>query len=78
MNMYFSPFSTMYGVSDIICIIGPDRNIPISAKNIQLKNEILYPSAENRVFTEYFHDIDPEIRTYYEHLWEEILLADKQ
>ena len=43
MNMYFSPFSTMYGVSDIICIIGPDRNIPISAKNIQLKNEILYP-----------------------------------
>ena len=27
--------------------------------------------------TEYFHDIDPEIRTYYEKLWEEILLAEE-
>ncbi len=41
------------------------------------QNEILYPAEEDRVFTEYFHDIDPEIRTYYEHLWEEILLADQ-
>ena len=26
--------------------------------------------------TEYFHDIDPEIRSYYEKLWESVLLSD--
>ena len=40
------------------------------------QNEILYPSADALPKTEYFHDIDVEIRSYYEKLWEEILLAD--
>ena len=38
---------------------------------------ILYPTAENMPKTQYFHDISPEIRSYYEKLWEEILLADE-
>ena len=25
---------------------------------------------------EYFHDIDPEIRSYYEKLWDSVLLSD--
>lgn len=41
------------------------------------QSEILYPTADKMPFTEYFHDIDESIRTYYEKLWEEILLADK-
>ena len=40
------------------------------------QNEILYPSNADEMNTEYFYDIDIETRTYYEKLWEEILLAD--
>lgn len=39
-------------------------------------NEYLYPTDENKPKTEYFHDIDSETRSYYEKLWEDILLAD--
>ena len=38
------------------------------------QNEILYPSADALPKTEYFRDIDPEIRAYYEKLWEKILI----
>lgn len=36
-------------------------------------NEILYPAEEDMPEIQYFHDLDPEIRSYYEKLWEEIL-----
>ena len=38
------------------------------------KNEILYPSEENKPKVEYYKDIDPDIRTYYENLWIDIKL----
>lgn len=38
------------------------------------QNEILYPSEENTPETEYYHDIDPEIRSYYENLWIDLKL----
>ncbi len=38
------------------------------------QNEIIYPSEEALPYTEYFHDIAPEIRAYYEKLWEDILI----
>lgn len=37
-------------------------------------NEILYPSEENMPITEYYRDIDPSIRTYYENLWIDVKL----
>ncbi len=37
-------------------------------------NEILYPSEENKPNTQYFTDIDPETRFYYENLWIDIKL----
>lgn len=37
-------------------------------------NEILYPSEENTPKTQYFTDIDPETRYYYENLWIDIKL----
>lgn len=37
-------------------------------------NEILYPDESEMPKVQYYHDIDPEIRTYYENLWLEIKL----
>lgn len=38
------------------------------------QNEILYPKKEDMPQVEYYHDIDPEIRTYYENLWLDLKL----
>ena len=38
------------------------------------KNEVLYPDKDTIPKTQYFHDIDPEIRKYYEDLWIDIKL----
>ncbi len=38
------------------------------------QNEILYPKTEDMPKVEYYHDIDPEIRKYYENLWIDIKL----
>ena len=37
-------------------------------------NEILYPAEENTPKTQYFHDIDKDIRNYYENLWIDVKL----
>lgn len=38
------------------------------------QNEILYPEPEDMPKTEYYHDIDAEIRSYYENLWIDLKL----
>ncbi len=37
-------------------------------------NEILYPKKEDYPITEYYHDLPPEIRSYYENLWIDVKL----
>ncbi|MBR2044247.1 MAG: spermidine/putrescine ABC transporter substrate-binding protein [Clostridia bacterium] len=37
-------------------------------------NEILYPSDEDMPITEYYHDLDDDIRFYYENLWIDVKL----
>ena len=37
-------------------------------------NDILYPKKEDEVFTEYYHDISEETRSYYENLWIDVKL----
>ena len=60
-----------------ICATLP-RTLPVinNPEYEYYQNEILYPSNADEMNTEYFYDIDIETRTYYEKLWEEILLAD--
>ncbi len=36
-------------------------------------SQILYPDEAHKPRTQYYHDLDPEIRAYYEKLWEEII-----
>ena len=38
------------------------------------QNEILYPNEADLPKVQYYHDIDEEIRTYYETLWSEVKL----
>ncbi len=61
--------------AEYICYASPNTAV-INNDEYSLKgNEILYPSADKKPKTQYFHDLDAEVRSYYEKLWEEILLA---
>ena len=47
----------------------------VNNENYSLKdNEILYPEVEPK--TQYFHDLPSDVRTHYENLWNEVILAD--
>lgn len=62
--------------AEYICYASPNTSVVNNPEYSYYQDEILYPENLSEMTTEYFHDIDPEIRTYYEKLWEEILLAD--
>ena len=36
-------------------------------------NPVIYPKDEDMPEVQYFHDLDPEVRSYYEKLWEDVL-----
>ena len=62
--------------AEYICYASPNTAVVNNPDYYFYGNEYLYPDPDTLPLTEYFHDIDPEIRSYYEKLWEEILLAD--
>ncbi len=62
--------------AEYICYASPNTKVVENPDYELYGNEYLYPTAENMPKTEYFHDIDVETRSYYEKLWEDILLAD--
>ena len=62
--------------AEYICYASPNTAVTGNPDYEYYENEILYPDPDTLPPTEYFHDIDPEIRSYYEKLWEGILLAD--
>ena len=62
--------------AEYICYASPNTSVTSNPGYEYYENEILYPDPETLPPTEYFHDIDPEIRSYYEKLWESVLLAD--
>lgn len=59
--------------AEYICYASPNTAV-VNNDNYSLKgNEILYPA--NKPKTQYFHNIDSNIRDYYEKLWEEVLVS---
>ena len=62
--------------AEYICYASPNTAVVTNPDYAYYGEEILYPDPENLPRTEYFHDIDPEIRSYYEKLWEGIILSD--
>lgn len=62
--------------AEYICYASPNTTVVENEDYSLYGNEYLYPTEENKPKTEYFHDIDAETRSYYEKLWEDILLDD--
>jgi len=60
--------------AEYICYASPNTAVTENPEYSLYQNEILYPDEASLPKTEYFHDIDQETRSYYEKLWEEILL----
>ena len=59
--------------AEYICYATPNTAV-LNNEDYSLKDsEILYPSEDKKPKTQYFHDLDPEIRSYYEKLWEDVL-----
>ena len=60
--------------AEYICYASPNRAVVENPDYCYYKNEILYPDENNAPPTQYYHDIDPEIRSYYENLWIDLKL----
>lgn len=59
--------------AEYICYATPNVAV-LNNEEYSLKDsEVLYPAEENKPKTQYFHDLDADIRSYYEKLWEDIL-----
>ncbi len=60
--------------AEYICYATPNSAV-LELDEYSLKdNEYLYPAEDKKPKTQYFHDLDPEIRSYYEKLWEQVKL----
>ena len=55
-----------------LCYASPNTAV-VNNENYSYKDsEILYPNEEQMPKTEYFHDLTPTVRSYYESLWTEV------
>lgn len=62
--------------AEYICYASPNTAVIENPDYTYYQSEILYPSKDAMPKVQYFHDIDAEIRSYYEKLWEDILIDD--
>lgn len=59
--------------AEYICYATPNTAVRENEDYSLKDNEIIYPSDEVLDNAQYFHDLDPETRSYYESLWEEVI-----
>lgn len=55
-----------------LCYASPNTAVVNNDEYTYKGNEILYPNDAQMPKTEYFHDLTPTVRSYYESLWTEI------
>lgn len=61
--------------AEYICYASPNTAV-INNDNYSFKNDpILYPSKEQIANAQYFHDLDSNVRSYYEKLWESVIAS---
>lgn len=60
--------------AEYIGYASPNTAVVNNPEYCYYKNEILYPEEADMPKVEYYHDIDPEIRKYYENLWIDLKL----
>jgi len=62
--------------AEMICYASPNTSV-VSNPEYSLKDsEILYPAEENMPKVQYFHDLPEDVRSYYESLWEQVIIGD--
>lgn len=59
--------------AEYMCYASPNTAVLNNPEYSLKDNKYLYPSESEMPKTTYYHDLDPEIRSYYEKLWEQIL-----
>jgi spermidine/putrescine transport system substrate-binding protein len=61
--------------AEYICYASPNTSV-VENEDYSLKDEkILYPDESDMPNTQYFHDLPSEIRSYYESLWETVVMS---
>ncbi len=61
--------------AEYICYASPNTSV-IHNEDYSLKDDpILYPPAEVKQKTQYYHDLDPKVRDYYEKLWTKVRIS---
>lgn len=60
--------------AEYIGYASPNRAVVENPDYYYYENEILYPQPQDTPPVQYYHDIDPEIRKYYENLWIDLKL----
>ena len=60
--------------AEFICYASPNTAVTSNPEYTYVDNEILYPSEANMPKTEYYHDMKPEIRAYFDKLWQDVKL----
>lgn len=60
--------------AEYICYASPNTAVIENKDYCYYQNEILYPEKSSITNAQYYHDIDKEIRNYYDTLWSEVKL----
>ncbi len=60
--------------AEFIYYASPNTSVTNNPEYSLMGNEILYPTEENMPKVEYFHDMKPETREYYDRLWQDVKL----
>ena len=60
--------------AEYIGYASPNRAVVENEDYCYYQEEILYPDPENTPPTQYYHDIDADVRNYYENLWIDLKL----
>lgn len=60
--------------AEYLCYATPNTSVRNNPDYSLKDNKILYPDDLESIKTEYFHDLDSEIRSYFESLWDKIII----
>ncbi len=60
--------------AEYICYASPNTSVIENAEYSYRNDPILYPDDTVKNNTQYYHDLDPEIRSHYENLWIDVKL----
>lgn len=73
MNFLLEPEVALHN-AEYIGYASPNTAVINNPDYCYYESDILYPEKEEMPKTEYYHNLDPEIRSYYENLWIDVKL----